>query len=74
MCITRYWNYIVKKKTPENIQFEINKIIDFNGMDSVGIEGKLWKIFGSNSKLSNSKLRCLTIQTLSVKKYSVQNQ
>jgi len=28
--------------------------MDSDGMDSVGIEGKLRKIFGSNSKVSNS--------------------
>jgi len=46
MWVTRDWNYVVRRKLPENIRFEINKIIDSKGMDSVGIEGKLRKIFG----------------------------
>ena len=49
-------NYTNERKTAENIPFEIKKIIDSKGMDSEGMEGKLPKIFGSNSKVSNPKV------------------
>ena len=56
-CPSRYiQNYTNRRKTPENIWFEIKKIKDSEGMDSEGMEGKLPKIFGSNSKVSNPKV------------------
>jgi hypothetical protein len=56
-------------KHPKIFRLKLNKMMDSKGMDSEGMdsegmEGKLPKIFGSNSKVSNPKVNPISSECI----------